>query len=267
MSQLRVRLHQSSFGPAIDVRSFATPVGYLVRLPKTPGVLPLTVHRSYCYTALNGNMVCSDTSALLFFSSSLTGRSCPTHRQRLFAFHPKRRKQLDYHRVLVDHRSRRPSCWYVICSPTRLLPVLTTCCLGLSYSMRCCLYRVAPLVFATHRRHTDRLPRLLPRCYPDPNRVRYRHCSLCLLQEPDGQSRFRRRHHHRTRHVRPVCDLQSCADVFRQGFWLTFTSMLLLFLAGCTVCCGRRRDRMASATTAAPRSKPSFFSRFRRNRV
>ncbi|KAI9457398.1 hypothetical protein HD554DRAFT_2207207 [Boletus coccyginus] len=51
------------------------------------------------------------------------------------------------------------------------------------------------------------------------------------------------------------------------GFWLTFTSMLLLFLAGFTVCCGRRRDRMASATTAAPRSKPSFFSRFRRNRV
>ena len=133
MSQLRVSYpHQSSFGPAIDARPFATLVGYLVcRLPNPPGVLPLSVHRSYCYTALNGNMVCSETGALLFPSSSLSCRSYPTQRQRLFAFHSERR-QLDHHRLLVDPWSRHPSRWYVICSaPSCLLPVLTTCCLGL----------------------------------------------------------------------------------------------------------------------------------------
>ncbi|KAH7925007.1 pali-domain-containing protein [Leucogyrophana mollusca] len=51
------------------------------------------------------------------------------------------------------------------------------------------------------------------------------------------------------------------------GFWLTFVSMILLFLAGCTVCFGRRRDRMAGATSSYPMSsmKGGFFSRFRRN--
>jgi len=50
------------------------------------------------------------------------------------------------------------------------------------------------------------------------------------------------------------------------GFWLTFVAMILLFLAGFTVCCGRRRDRMASARTSAPSPKTNFFARFRRNR-
>ncbi|KAL4061678.1 actin cortical patch SUR7/pH-response regulator pali [Scleroderma yunnanense] len=50
------------------------------------------------------------------------------------------------------------------------------------------------------------------------------------------------------------------------GFWLTFTAMLLLLLGGCTVCFGRRRDRMANATPAASSSpKDGFFSRFKRN--
>ncbi|KAF8550667.1 pali-domain-containing protein [Imleria badia] len=50
------------------------------------------------------------------------------------------------------------------------------------------------------------------------------------------------------------------------GFWLTFTSMILLILAGFTVCCGRRRHRMASATTgSAPSAKTNFWRRFRRN--
>ncbi|EGN94688.1 hypothetical protein SERLA73DRAFT_114128 [Serpula lacrymans var. lacrymans S7.3] len=50
------------------------------------------------------------------------------------------------------------------------------------------------------------------------------------------------------------------------GFWLTFVSMILLFLAGCTVCFGRRKDRMSSATTSYPMAgaKGGFWSRFRR---
>ncbi|KIJ61260.1 hypothetical protein HYDPIDRAFT_116273 [Hydnomerulius pinastri MD-312] len=51
------------------------------------------------------------------------------------------------------------------------------------------------------------------------------------------------------------------------GFWLTFVSFILLLLAGCTVCFGRRRDRLSGATTSYPMSSPKggFFSRFRRN--
>lgn len=52
------------------------------------------------------------------------------------------------------------------------------------------------------------------------------------------------------------------------GFWLTFVSLLLLLLAGCTVCFGRRRDRMAGATTDSYQLnslKGGLFSRFRRN--
>ncbi|KAI6003180.1 pali-domain-containing protein [Pisolithus orientalis] len=49
------------------------------------------------------------------------------------------------------------------------------------------------------------------------------------------------------------------------GFWLTFTSMILLVLGGCTVCFGRRRRRMANATSTSTSPKEGFFSRFRRN--
>jgi len=55
------------------------------------------------------------------------------------------------------------------------------------------------------------------------------------------------------------------------GFWLTFVSLILLLLAGCTVCFGRRRDRMsgASAYPSYPMSstttKTPFWKRFRRN--
>ncbi|KAF9256202.1 hypothetical protein L218DRAFT_966549 [Marasmius fiardii PR-910] len=53
------------------------------------------------------------------------------------------------------------------------------------------------------------------------------------------------------------------------GFWLTFVSFILLLLAGCTVCFGRRRDRMAGASTSSyPMSsseKKPFWRRFRRN--
>jgi len=50
------------------------------------------------------------------------------------------------------------------------------------------------------------------------------------------------------------------------GFWLTFVSLILLLLAGCTVCFGRRRDRMAGASSYpaySSSSKPTFLSRFR----
>ncbi|OSD03824.1 hypothetical protein PYCCODRAFT_1434221 [Trametes coccinea BRFM310] len=44
------------------------------------------------------------------------------------------------------------------------------------------------------------------------------------------------------------------------GFWMTFVSFLLLCFAGCTVCFGRRRDRMEGATTY----NYSWKDRFRR---
>jgi len=51
------------------------------------------------------------------------------------------------------------------------------------------------------------------------------------------------------------------------GFWLTFVSFILLLLAGCTVCFGRRKQRMSGATSypTLSNSKKSFWSRFRRN--
>ncbi|KAI0070875.1 pali-domain-containing protein [Panus rudis PR-1116 ss-1] len=49
------------------------------------------------------------------------------------------------------------------------------------------------------------------------------------------------------------------------GFWLTFVSFILLMLAGCTVCFGRRRDRMGDATSSyAAANKRSWRDRFRR---
>ncbi|KAF4612310.1 hypothetical protein D9613_003702 [Agrocybe pediades] len=56
----------------------------------------------------------------------------------------------------------------------------------------------------------------------------------------------------------------------RLRFWMTFVTLILLFLAGCTVCFGRRRDRMSGATTQSYplyENKGGFFSRFRRNRA
>ncbi|KAI0691061.1 hypothetical protein BC835DRAFT_1361741 [Cytidiella melzeri] len=49
------------------------------------------------------------------------------------------------------------------------------------------------------------------------------------------------------------------------GFWMVFASVALLFLAGCTVCFGRRRDRMAGATSypLIHHNKSSYRSRFR----
>ncbi|KAJ6482933.1 hypothetical protein C8R47DRAFT_981603 [Mycena vitilis] len=53
------------------------------------------------------------------------------------------------------------------------------------------------------------------------------------------------------------------------AFWMTFVTLLLLLLAGCTVCFGRRKDRLSGASSypMTSYSKPSFFSRFRRNKV
>jgi hypothetical protein len=55
----------------------------------------------------------------------------------------------------------------------------------------------------------------------------------------------------------------------RAAFWMTFVTFILLLLAGCTVCFGRRRDRMSGASSYPMSSynKPSFFSRFRRNKA
>ena len=46
------------------------------------------------------------------------------------------------------------------------------------------------------------------------------------------------------------------------AFWMTFVSFLLLCFAGCTVCFGRRKDRLDGATTYSY----SWKDRFRRNR-
>ncbi|KAF9528840.1 hypothetical protein CPB83DRAFT_869364 [Crepidotus variabilis] len=50
------------------------------------------------------------------------------------------------------------------------------------------------------------------------------------------------------------------------GFWMTLVAFILLLLAGCTVCFGRRRARMSGATTTStyPTKRRGFFSRFRR---
>ncbi|KAL0571247.1 hypothetical protein V5O48_010717 [Marasmius crinis-equi] len=52
------------------------------------------------------------------------------------------------------------------------------------------------------------------------------------------------------------------------GFWLTFVALILTLLAGCTVCFGRRKDRMANASAyPMTEKKTPFWQRFRRNRV
>jgi hypothetical protein len=51
------------------------------------------------------------------------------------------------------------------------------------------------------------------------------------------------------------------------GFWITFVTFILLLLAGCTVCFGRRRDRMAGATSTYPATgekRRPFWKRFGR---
>ncbi|KAI0753617.1 hypothetical protein C8Q74DRAFT_1211098 [Fomes fomentarius] len=47
------------------------------------------------------------------------------------------------------------------------------------------------------------------------------------------------------------------------AFWMTFVSFLLLLIAGCTVCFGRRKDRLDGATSYSY----SWKDRFRRNRA
>ncbi|KAF7307715.1 hypothetical protein MKEN_01131600 [Mycena kentingensis (nom. inval.)] len=54
------------------------------------------------------------------------------------------------------------------------------------------------------------------------------------------------------------------------AFWMTFAQLLLLLFAGCTVCFGRRKDRLSGASSypMSSYSKPTgFFGRFRKNRV
>ncbi|KIY48603.1 pali-domain-containing protein [Fistulina hepatica ATCC 64428] len=50
------------------------------------------------------------------------------------------------------------------------------------------------------------------------------------------------------------------------GFWMTLVAFILLLLAGCTVCFGRRRQRMSSAAYQTTAPKTPFWSRFRRNK-
>jgi len=61
-----------------------------------------------------------------------------------------------------------------------------------------------------------------------------------------------------------LSDVSATTDT-APAFWMTFAAMLLLWLAGGTVCLGRRRDRMAGATTyplASSKASRSWRSRF-----
>ncbi|KAI0269398.1 actin cortical patch SUR7/pH-response regulator pali [Gloeopeniophorella convolvens] len=51
------------------------------------------------------------------------------------------------------------------------------------------------------------------------------------------------------------------------GFWMTLAALILLLFAGCTVCFGRRRARMAGASDSTYPEKPGFLGRFRRRRA
>ncbi|KIY67387.1 hypothetical protein CYLTODRAFT_376171 [Cylindrobasidium torrendii FP15055 ss-10] len=57
------------------------------------------------------------------------------------------------------------------------------------------------------------------------------------------------------------------------GFWLTLVAFVMLLLAGCTVCFGRRKQRMAGAASYPSypmkdtKTGGGFLSRFRRNRA
>jgi len=53
------------------------------------------------------------------------------------------------------------------------------------------------------------------------------------------------------------------------GFWLTLVALILLLLGGCTVCFGRRRDRMGDAPSYPMKQTGTggWFSRFRKNKV
>ncbi|KAJ3808518.1 hypothetical protein F5876DRAFT_78667 [Lentinula aff. lateritia] len=67
-----------------------------------------------------------------------------------------------------------------------------------------------------------------------------------------------------------ISSIQGSTDT-APGFWLTFVSLILLLLAGCTVCFGRRRDRMSGASSypsypmSSTTTKTPFWKRFRRN--
>ncbi|THU79861.1 pali-domain-containing protein [Dendrothele bispora CBS 962.96] len=68
--------------------------------------------------------------------------------------------------------------------------------------------------------------------------------------------------------TRDVADIGANTNT-APGFWLTFVSLLLCLLAGCTVCFGRRRDRMSdasypAATTETKTRRTGFLARFRR---
>ena len=47
--------------------------------------------------------------------------------------------------------------------------------------------------------------------------------------------------------IRPVNGV-----IIHLAFWMTLVAFVLLLLAGCTVCFGRRKTRLADARTAAP---------------
>ncbi|KAI9466599.1 hypothetical protein BJY52DRAFT_1233042 [Lactarius psammicola] len=53
-------------------------------------------------------------------------------------------------------------------------------------------------------------------------------------------------------------------SVAAPGFWMTLASLILLLLAGCSVCFGRRHSRMSGAIDYDHPVKPGLFSCFRR---
>jgi len=49
------------------------------------------------------------------------------------------------------------------------------------------------------------------------------------------------------------------------GFWLTFVSFILLLIAGCTVCIGRRKNSTHDSSYPMTSFKSGFFARFNKN--
>ncbi|KAJ7726329.1 hypothetical protein DFH07DRAFT_1001735 [Mycena maculata] len=49
------------------------------------------------------------------------------------------------------------------------------------------------------------------------------------------------------------------------AFWMTFVSLILVLLAGCTVCFGRRKESGNDAYPMMSKTSSGFFSRFRKN--
>ncbi|KAH0833944.1 pali-domain-containing protein [Lanmaoa asiatica] len=169
-------------------------------------VLPLSVHRSYCYTALNGNVVCSDTS----------------------------------HGYSLSIQNSANNTVYIGSSWTLGLAVHPVAC-GVSF---------IALLFSFSQHITFTLVASL---------VSFLAAILTLIAFAIDIALY-------AYFKNQMGNLGFGGNTITgPGFWVTFASMILLTLAGFTVCCGRRRGRMSNATSSTRSPRTGFFAKFRRN--